>query len=189
MIGHGKARAIANRGQGQGFSGTQTLSGRIPGLRLRPEFVQHGCTNDLGLLCGRALRTRATRTGSISFVQRMAIAWLRANYVKLPMLMAKKAWTLTISKRRYLGVAGLLYLIGFLGLPNLRRILFCLGLLIGSYVLAIALTHVVWQRFLVPILPPLYVGMALGITWIVRSAKCKLARTPICKGGAPCIFL
>ncbi len=28
-----------------GLSGTQTLSGNSPGLRLRPEFVHPGCTN------------------------------------------------------------------------------------------------------------------------------------------------
>ena len=50
--GDGKARAIANRWADRGLTGTQTLSGRIPGLRLRPEFVQHGCTNSMGLLCG-----------------------------------------------------------------------------------------------------------------------------------------
>src|ERR1039458_1030247 len=44
MIGRDKARAIANGGQGQGFSGSQRFREGPPGA-FRPEFVHPGCTN------------------------------------------------------------------------------------------------------------------------------------------------
>ncbi|MGA2131070.1 MAG: hypothetical protein ABSH50_02035 [Bryobacteraceae bacterium] len=112
--------------------------------------------------------------------QRAAVAWVRANYAKVPGLMARKAFALTFSKRRYLAVALLLGVIGFLGFPKLRRTISCLALLIASYVLAVALTHVVYNRFLLPILPPLYLGTAWGISAIAR-----LARRRICALFSP----
>ncbi len=33
-----------------GLTGTQTLSGRIPGLRLRPEFVHPECTTRIAFV-------------------------------------------------------------------------------------------------------------------------------------------
>jgi hypothetical protein len=48
------------------------------------------------------------------------------------------------------------------------------------YVLAIAMTHVVYARFIVPILPPVYVVGMLGILAMIRPV---FGRAPI--AGSP----
>lgn len=113
--------------------------------------------------------------------QRAAIAWIRANYSKLPELMAMKILALTFTRRRYLTVALLLAMVGFIQLRKAPRTRLCLVFLMASYVLAIALTHVVPGRFLVPILPPLYVCMACGTTAILRyvASRTRTASTRV----------
>jgi hypothetical protein len=102
--------------------------------------------------------------------QRSAVAWLRANYTQLPRLMALKVYSLTTSSGEpYLAIPVLLAAILFCAsftLKELRRTSSCLAMLIASYVLAVALTHVVYYRFLLPILPAGYVGVASGIAAI-----------------------
>jgi len=50
------------------LSGTRTRSGSFL-VRRRSEFVQHGCTNDMGLLCGLSASDGAARVGSTWIVQ------------------------------------------------------------------------------------------------------------------------
>ena len=99
--------------------------------------------------------------------QHTAMTWAKANYIKLPRLIVEKLFTQF--KHRYLALVALLGVIGFFGEPKLARTVSYLGLLIASYFLGIAVTHADY-RFLVSILPPLYVGMALGIASIVPLA-------------------
>jgi hypothetical protein len=103
--------------------------------------------------------------------QQAAIAWVRNHYTKVPMLMAEKVVSLTFSRRRYLAVTLLFGVIGLFNAPKPRRVSYCLASLIASYVLAIALTHVVYGRFLVPILPSLYIAMVWGIAAIARRVR------------------
>jgi len=100
--------------------------------------------------------------------QHAAVDWIRANSSKLPGLMAAKAITLTMGRRRFLLIGALLLLLAYIRMRQKRRIMVCLVALIACYVGAVTLTHVIIGRFLLPVLPSLYVGMALGISSIVR---------------------
>jgi hypothetical protein len=108
--------------------------------------------------------------------ERAAIEWIRANSSELPRLMVEKAITLTSGRRAFLAIGALLLLIAYMRMRQLRRIIACLVSLIACYVWAVALTHVIIGRFLIPILPPLYVGMALGVSAMMRPDGFKVLR-------------
>jgi len=105
--------------------------------------------------------------------QRAALEWVRTNSSKLPRLMATKAITLTMGRRGFLAIGALLLLIAYIRMRHRRRIILCLVSLIACYVWAVTLTHVIVGRFLLPILPSLYVGMALGVSAMVQPVLFK----------------
>jgi hypothetical protein len=68
----GKALTIPRLPQGPcELSGTRTLSGYLL-VRRRPEFVQHDCTNLMGLLCGMSASGRATGPAALELCNLVA---------------------------------------------------------------------------------------------------------------------
>jgi hypothetical protein len=94
--------------------------------------------------------------------QRAAVQWVRSNYRLIPQLMVEKVWMQTSKLRLPIAAAVVIGCLGFWRLSDHRRIILLQAALIGLYFLAIAMTHVVYARFLVPILPPFYLVVTLG---------------------------
>ena len=176
--------ALANRGSwtGQGIlnawlppSGTNSLIAIPPGYT-KESFGSLWSTGftDLryGALIYAAVCTSLQSEIAVSDAgQQAATAWLRVNYSKVPKLMVEKAITLTRFERPFLAAAAALCMVGFFYLPELRITILCMGLLIAGCVLSVMLTHVVFYRFLIPLLPPLYTGVALGFVAIARLRR------------------
>ena len=96
------------------------------------------------------------------------LQWIRSNYAKIPRLMLLKAQTLIAYFHPRVIASAALSLLGFIVLPKARRVSVYALLIAAIYVLAVSLTHVVLARFLVPILPMLFLGDAIGAAAIAR---------------------
>ena len=104
--------------------------------------------------------------------QRAGLRWIRTHPLQLPRLFIDKLITQTIAARGWLTL-----LVGFgcgtlLADPPRRRLAARVALLGVAYAVGIGLTHAVAGRFLVPVLPPLYVLAAAGTgEWLRRLLR------------------
>ena len=103
--------------------------------------------------------------------QHAAVAWIRTHPARLPALFVEKIITLTIAHRGWLATLALLASGTLLADTARRRAAGRVALLVAVYAIGIGLTHVVAGRFLVPILPPLYVLAAAGPGEAIRRVS------------------
>jgi hypothetical protein len=96
-------------------------------------------------------------------------AWIRSHPFQLPRLFVMKITTQIGYDPKWIGFLFALAGAGLLLSPRSRFALSVSGL-VCVYMVGIGLTHAMPGRFLVPILPPLYVLAALGITAIADRA-------------------
>jgi hypothetical protein len=99
---------------------------------------------------------------------RSARRWIHLHYPQIPRLMLGKALALIQYFHPLVISSVLLGVVAFALLRDARRILRFAWLIIAFYVLAIMFTHVVLARFLVPILPMLFLVSALGAAAVFR---------------------
>lgn len=97
-----------------------------------------------------------------------ARGWIHQNYMQIPRLMVLKAQALIAYFHPLIIRSALLGFFAFAALPRGRPVLFIVSPIAALYVLAVMLTHVVLARFLVPILPMLFLADALGAAAILR---------------------
>ncbi len=100
--------------------------------------------------------------------------WVRANYGKVPLLMAWRVIMLTKWHRRFLAFSFCLGAFAYFRIRKLRRSLLCLMGLLAAYCAGIACTHIMLNRFLVPALPIVYVIAALGVASAMRGLQSTL---------------
>jgi hypothetical protein len=185
--------AVKHRGvwTGQGMRDALTPPGtpvRLPPGYTEQTFATLWQTPDpnapdryFDVMIDRAVCTSLASEIEVSQIgQRAAKDWVRDNYRLIPKLMVEKIWMQTKSERTYLAGAIVIGCVGFWRLRAHRRIILLQTILIAVYVLAIAMTHVVYARFIVPILPPVYVVGMLGILAMIRPV---FGRAPI--AGSP----
>ena len=96
---------------------------------------------------------------------RAAVTWVRSHPLAVPGLMAAKAWTLFRGGAPILTIAAACVVAAYVRRPAHRATLASLAGLAGCYVLSVLVTHVVYERFVVPLLPPVYVLIAVGTAW------------------------
>ncbi len=150
----------------------------------RPVPLPPGFTEDrfarltLGDRRWHALIVAATCTSTASEVAvadvgtRFAARWVAAHPGRVPGLVAAKLWSLTEGARALLAAAAVATAGGYWRSPPAgRRLLRQLLAWVGCYAAAVALTHVVTGRFLVPALPPIYLAVAVSAAAILRPAK------------------
>jgi hypothetical protein len=94
---------------------------------------------------------------------RAAVAWIRTHPTAIPGLWGARVWHLAMGDPALSAAVLVALPIVWIRRRDLRRTLVGLTGLAGAYVLAVALTHVVFARFLVPILPPMYLLVATGV--------------------------
>jgi 4-amino-4-deoxy-L-arabinose transferase-like glycosyltransferase len=93
-----------------------------------------------------------------------ALHWIRTHRRLIPELMLYKAEELVAYFHIPLIVSGLIAVIGFAALPAHRRLLVFLAAIVVMYFGVVSLTHVVHARFLIPILPAVYIGNSIGVS-------------------------
>jgi hypothetical protein len=98
----------------------------------------------------------------------VARRWIQNNYQEIPRLMLLKVQALTAYFHPLVISSVALALVGFVALPEARRVLVYAVLMAAFYAIAISLTHVVLARFLVPVLPMIFLADALGVAGIAR---------------------
>ncbi len=99
---------------------------------------------------------------------RAARRWIRSNYREIPRLMLLKLKTLPAFFHPLVITSGVLALVGFIALAESRRLLTYAALVAACYAFAVSLTHVVLARFLVPLLPMIFLADAAGVAGIAR---------------------
>jgi hypothetical protein len=120
------------------------------------------------LIAAMFCRSTASELAVSEAGERYSVRWIGVHYAKIPRLMVAKAWSLTRYLRIPLGIAGVLSVLGFIGLGAQRRLILLAAGLMGVYLVAIMLTHVVNVRFMVPIFPAIYLTTTLGVVWVVQ---------------------
>ena len=96
-----------------------------------------------------------------------ACAWIVGHPAQIPGIMLLKAKALAYFPVP-LFAAAILTLLGLFVLRQARPMLVYALLMAGFYALSVILTHVVLARFLVPMLPMVYLGCAIGVAAIGR---------------------
>ena len=91
-----------------------------------------------------------------------ALDWVCHHPADVPPLFARKVWALTDGHRAWLAVAAALTGVAFWRSPAERPLLRRLAAWVLLYAAAVGLTHVLGDRFLVPMMPPLYLAVAIG---------------------------
>ena len=139
---------------------------------LFPEFPPFAA-----LLHAETCESTATELAVAAAGQRAAGRWVRSHPWQLPRLFAAKLSALAESSRRRLLILAAAAAAGLWAAPARdRRPVWLLLAMAAAYAVAIGLTHVVFGRFLVPIMPALYVAAAAGVAALWRRAAAAVHR-------------
>ena len=129
-------------------------------------LVDFTCTSTAAEVAVNAAGTRAVAT------------WVAHHSSELPVLFARKLWTLTDGHRRLLLGLAVVIALGVWRSPRDRPVLWKWLAWAVLYAAAVGLTHVLGDRFLVPAMPPLNLAVAVSVAAVLRPIRRSVTPSP-----------